>query len=96
MLSQVESLEAYFVTNNWVPAAGSVPTTPTDATPAESYPLFLRMVSPSSRNPTASSPPTTPTIPQFSEGTDVTARAAPDREDRRGEDRRRILVHSMW
>jgi hypothetical protein len=36
MLSQVESLEAYFVTNNWVPAAGSVPTTPTDATPAES------------------------------------------------------------
>jgi hypothetical protein len=54
------------------------------------------MVSPSSRNPTASSPPTTPTIPQFSEGTDVTARAAPDREDRRGEDRRRILVLSMW
>lgn len=93
MLSQVESLEAYFVTNNWVPAAGSAPIlTPTDATPAESYPLFLRMVSPSSRNPTASSPPTTPTIPQFSEGTVVTARTAPEGDKRRYE---RLLAQSM-
>ena len=78
ILSQVESLDAYFVIRRLVPAPESSPALiPTEATPAESYPLFLRIVSPSRRNPTASSPPTTPTIPQFSVGcaVDITAPA---------------------
>ena len=68
ILSHVLSLDAYFVTTNCVPELGSESgINPTEATPAESYPRFLRIVKPSRRNPTASSPPTTPTIPQQSD-----------------------------